>query len=285
MTSTEKIIVTVALTGSASQWQKTPYLPIAPQEIADQAVQAYEEGAAVAHVHVRDPATKGPNPNTSLYREVLERIEARCDMIVQLTTGGGGPYGISFDQRMCALDMYPEFASLNVATMNFGEGVFINHPADVRKAARLMLERNIKPEVECYDVGHIELAQRLADQGLIQSPLRISLVLGVVGGIPARPEHLIHLMRSLPVNCRPNIIAIGRSQFGMLSLGMSLGADVRTGMEDNIYLSKGVLAKNNRELVSKVIRIAKAMDKETATPSEARTILGLKGRSMRLQQQ
>lgn len=272
----DKTIVTVALTGSASQWQKTPYLPITPQQIAEDAIKSHAEGAAVAHVHVRDPVTKAPNPNVELYRDVTERIKEKCDMVVQLTTGGGGPYGISFAQRMCALDLRPEFASLNVATMTFGESVFMNQPADVDRAATIMQERGVKPEVECYDVGHIELARRLVEKGLLSNPLRISLVLGVVGGIPATAENLVHMMRSLPEGCRPNIIAVGKPQFPLVTLGMSLGGDIRVGMEDNIYLSRGVLAKSNAELVSKVVKIVKESGKEVATPAEARSILGLK---------
>lgn len=280
MSLTDKLIVTVAVTGSAEQWQKTPYLPIKPEEIADQAVKAYEEGAAVAHIHVRDPLTKAPNPRVDLYREVLERIRDKCDMVIQLTTGGGGPYGVSFEQRMCALDLYPEFASLNVATMTFGDSVFMNNPADVEKAAALMLERGIKPEVECYDVGHIALAERLIEKKLLKSPLRISLVLGVVGGIPATSINLVHMMNLLPEDSRPNVICIGKNQFSMLTLAINLGADVRVGMEDNIYMSKGVLAKSNAELVSKIVGIAKDVGKEVATPSEARSILDLKGTLM-----
>lgn len=268
--------MTAALTGSASQWKKTPYLPITPEEIADQGVQAAAEGAAVVHVHVRDPATKAPDPREELYREVSDRIREKCDVVVQLTTGGGGPYGISFEQRMSALDVRPEFASLNVATMTFGDGVFMNKPSDVEKAATMMRERGIKPEVECYDVGHIELARRLVEKGLIDNPLRVSLVLGVLGGIPATPGNLMHMLRSLPSGCRPNIIAVGKAQFPLAALGMNLGADVRVGMEDNIYLEKGVLAKSNAEMVSKVIRIAKELGKEVATPEEARAILGLR---------
>lgn len=271
----DKIIVTVALTGSGSQWQKNNRVPITPEEIANQAVEAFKEGAAVAHVHVRNPATKAPDPNVGLYGEVMKRIRDQCDMVVQLTTGGGGPYGISFEQRMCALDLNPEFASLNVASMTFGDGVFLNKPAEVEEAARRMLDRHIRPEVECYDIGHIDLTQRLIDKGLLKEPIRISLVMGVVGGIPAKPEHLIHMMKVLPANCRPNIIAIGKSQFPILSLGLGMGADVRVGMEDNIYLSKGVLAKSNAELVNKIVRIAKELGKEIASPSEVRTALAL----------
>jgi 3-keto-5-aminohexanoate cleavage enzyme len=277
---TDKLIVTVAVTGSGAQWRKTPYIPIKPEEIADQAVKAYEEGAAVAHIHVRDPTTKEPNPRVELYREVLERIRDKCDMVVQLTTGGGGPYGVSFDQRMCALDLHPEFASLNVATMTFGDSVFMNYPSEVEKAAALMLERGIKPEVECYDIGHIALAERLIEKKLLKTPLRISLVLGVVGGIPAKPTNLVHMMNALPESSRPNVICIGKNQFPMLNLAINLSADARVGMEDNIYLSKGVLAKSNAELVSKIVRIAKEAGKEVATPSEARSILNLKGTSI-----
>jgi 3-keto-5-aminohexanoate cleavage enzyme len=272
----EKLIITCALTGSASQWQKTTYLPITPEEIANDAIKAHAEGAAVAHVHVRDPVTKAPNPNVELYKEVMDRVREKCDIVLQLTTGGGGPYGISFEQRMSALDLRPEFASLNVATMTFGEGVFMNKPSDVERAATLMKERGIKPEVECYDVGHLELARRLVEKGLLDEPLRVSLVMGVVGGIPATTENLVHMMKALPPGSRSNIIGVGKAQFPLATVGMTMGADVRVGMEDNIYLSKGVLAKGNGELVAKVVRIAKELGKEPATPEEARRILGLR---------
>ena len=272
MSLDEKLIVTVAPTGSGSQWQKSPYLPIAPSEIAVQAVEACEAGAAVAHIHVRDPETKAPKPDVAMYREVLEGIRDKCDMIVQLTTGGGGPYGVSLEQRMSALDLKPESASLNVATMTFGEGVFMNPPDVVESVARRMLEKGIKPELECYDVGHIGLARGLVEKCLVKEPLRISLVLGVKGGIPATPENLVH-MRSLVAGWRWNVIAISKAQFPLVTLGITLGGDVRVGMEDNIYLSKGVLAKRNAELVSKIVRIAKEFGKEIATPNEAREIL------------
>lgn len=276
MSFRDKIIVTVAPTGSGPQWQKTPHLPVTPSEIAEEAVKACEAGAAVAHIHVRNPVTKAPQPDVELYREVVMKIRERCDMIVQLTTGGGGPYGVPIEQRMCALDLSPESASLNIATMTFGEGVFMNPPDVVEKIARTMLQRNIKPEVECYDVGHVELALQLADRELLKNPLRISLVLGVKGGIRAEPENLMHMQKRLPADCRWNTIVVGRSQFPLLTLALILGSDVRVGMEDNIYLSKGLLAKGNAELVSKIVRIAKELGKETATPDEARKKLGLK---------
>ena len=273
--SDDALIITVAPTGSGSQWQKTPHLPISPIEIAEEALRAYEAGAAVAHIHVRDPKTKAPRPEIQLYKEVMARIRDKSDMIVQLTTGGGGPYGISIEQRMCALELNPESASLNVATMTFGEGVFMNPPEAVEKIAKIMAEKQIKPEIECYDVGHIDLARGLMEKGLLKEPLRVSLVLGVKGGIPATPQNLIHMQRCLPTGCRWNTITIGRAQFQLLNIGMLLGGDVRVGMEDNIYLAKGVLAKTNAELVSKVSRIAKELGKEIVTPSEARKILGI----------
>ncbi|MEM0084489.1 MAG: 3-keto-5-aminohexanoate cleavage protein [Candidatus Methanomethylicia archaeon] len=271
-----KMIITVAPTGSGPQWQKNPNVPITPEEIANEAVKAYEAGASVAHIHVRDVKSKGPYPDVKLYREVIERIRERCDMIIQLTTGGGGPYGISMEQRLCALELNPEFASLNVATMTFGDGVFLNPPADVERIARIMLEKNIKPEIECYDVGHINLALQLLEKGLLKEPLRFGLVLGVKGGIPATPENLVWMVKALPKNCRWNTIVVGRAHFPLLTLGMILGGDVRTGMEDNIYISRGVLAKSNAEMVAKVVRIAKELGIDIATPSEARELLGLK---------
>ena len=276
MSLDDRLIITVAPTGSGSQWEKTPYLPIAPAEIAEEAVKAYEAGASVAHIHVRDPKTKAPRPDVELYRDVATRIRDRCDMIVQLTTGGGGPYGVSVEQRMSALELSPEFASLNVATMTFGDSVFMNQPEVVEKVATTMRDRGIKPEIECYDVGHIELAIGLVDKGLLKDPLRISLVLGVKGGIPGTPENLMHMQRCLPRGCRWNVIAVGRTQFPLLTQGILLGGDVRVGMEDNIYVAKGVLAKGNAELVSKIARIAKELGKEIATPSEVRKILGLR---------
>jgi len=277
MNPDDKLIITVAPTGSGPQWQKTSYLPITPREIADEAIRACEAGASVAHIHVRDPQTKAPRPDAELYREVMTRVREMCDMVIQLTTGGGGPYGISLEQRMCALDLLPESASLNVATMTFGNGMFLNPPDSVERIAKVMAERRIKPEIECYDVGHIALAVELFEAGLIKGPPRISLVLGVRGGIPATAENLIHMRRCLPVNCRWNVIAIGRAQFPMLTLGMTLGGDVRVGLEDNIYLSRGVLAKTNAELVYKIATFARELGKEIATPREARKILGLVG--------
>jgi len=276
MSLDDRLIITVAPTGSGPQWQKTPYLPIAPAEIAEEAVKAYEAGASVAHIHVRDPKTKAPRPDVELYREVTTRIRDKSDMVIQLTTGGGGPYGVSVEQRMSALELSPEFASLNVATMTFGDSVFMNQPEVVEKVATTMRDRGIKPEIECYDVGHIELAIGLVDKGLLKDPLRISLVLGVKGGIPGTPENLIHMQRCLPRGCRWNVIAVGRTQFPLLTQGILLGGDVRVGMEDNIYVAKGVLAKGNAELVSKIARIAKELGKEIATPSEVRKILGLR---------
>jgi len=269
------IIITVAPTGSGPQWHKTPYIPITPAEIAEEAIKACDAGAAVAHIHVRDPKTKGPWPNAKMYCEVMERIRDKCDMIIQLTTGGGGPYGISIEQRMCALELNPEFVSLNVATMTFRNSIFFNPPETVEKLAKVMLEKNIKPEIECYDVGHIDLAFELFNKGLLKEPLRISLVLGVKGGIPATPENLMHMVKSLPQNCRWNVITVGKAQLQMLTFGMILGGDVRVGMEDNIYLAKGLLAKSNAEFVGKVVKIAKELGIEIAAPNEARKILGL----------
>ncbi|MEM0444259.1 MAG: 3-keto-5-aminohexanoate cleavage protein [Candidatus Caldarchaeum sp.] len=272
----EKLIITVAPTGSGPQWKKTPYIPIAPEEIAKDAVKAYREGASVVHIHARDPLTKSPSPEVSLYRQIVEMIREECDMVIQLTTSGGAPYGISLEQRInLLLEIKPEFASLNVATMSFGDGVFINPPDFVRKLAMLMIEHKIKPEVECYDIGHIDLMNNLIREGLITNPVRASLVLGVKGGIQPSVENLLHMVRQLPPGARWNTIVVGRHQFPLLTVGMVMGGDVRVGMEDNIYLGRGILAKSNAELVGKVVRIAKELGREIANPSEAREMLGI----------
>lgn len=273
------IIITVAPTGSGPQWKKSPYVPITPKEIADEIVRAYEEGAAVAHIHVRHPETKEPYPDVNLYREVIEEVKDKCDIIIQVTTGAGGPYGISLEQRICGLDLYPESASLNVATMTFRDSIFMNPPEYVEKIAEIMLERNIKPELECYDIGHINLALDLYNRGLLKEPLRISLVLGVKGGIPATPENLMYMIKNLPagIDVRWNTIVIGgKMHFKLLAMAMVMGGDVRTGLEDNIYIGKGRLAKSNAEMVAKVVKIAKDLDIEIATPSEARKLLGIR---------
>ena len=270
------VIITVAPTGSGPQWRKTPHIPITPSEIAQQVVEAYETGAAVAHIHVRDPITKNPYPSTEMYREVIERIKDRCDIVIQLTTGGGGPYGISLDQRLCSLDLDPEFASLNVATMTFGNSIFLNPPETVERIARIMLQKHIKPEIECYDLGHISLALHLLDKGLLEKPLRLGLVLGVTGGIPAKPENLFHMVQSLPSDCRWNVIVVGKQQFSLLTMGMILGGDVRVGMEDNIHIAKGRLAKSNAELVAKMAKLVGGLGEEIATPAEARKLLGIR---------
>jgi len=150
----------------------------------------------------------------------------------------------------------------------------LNTPEVVEKFAKIMLERDIKPEIECYDVGHINLALRLLERGLLKEPLRLSLVMGVIG-IPATPKNLVYMVGCLPPNARWQVITVVRAQFQMVTMGMILGGDIRVGMEDNIYLAKGVLAKSNAELVAKVVRIAKELNKEIATPNEARKLLGL----------
>jgi len=231
------------------------------QKFLKNVLRLMRRGAAVAHIHVRDPKTLGPSQDMELYREVIDRIRDKCDMIIQLTTGAGGSLGVPPERRITSLELNPEFASLNVATMTFGDGIFLNTPEVVEKFAKMMLERDIKPEIECYDVGHINLALRLLERGLLKEPLRLSLVMGVIGGIPATPKNMVYMVGCLPPNARWQVITVGRAQFEMATVGMILGGDIRVGMEDNIYLAKGVLAKSNAELVAKVVRIAKELNK------------------------
>ncbi|MEM1538032.1 MAG: 3-keto-5-aminohexanoate cleavage protein [Candidatus Nezhaarchaeales archaeon] len=274
----DKLIITVAPTGSYPSRELTPYVPLTPEEIAKEVYKSYEAGAAIAHVHVRDSEGK-PSNSVKLFKEVYDRIREKCDIIIQFSSSSGAPLtGASDEARLAPIiKVKPEMASLNVASMNFGDRVFLNPPAMVERFARAMLEAGVKPEVECYDMGHIGIAVKLIRKGLLKPPFRFSLVLGVEGGIPPTLKNLLHMVEALPENCNWQVIGIGRYQFPLSTVAMILGGHVRVGMEDNIYLAKGILAKSNAELVVKAIRIAKELGREVATPSDARRMLGLRG--------
>ena len=270
------LIITVAPTGLTDLRGNAQYLPVTPQEIAEECIKAWEAGAAIAHIHVRDPNTLMQSHSVELYREVIDTIRDKCNMIIQLTTATLGASASQSEERVTHLALRPESASLDVATMTFRDGVFINHPDFVQKLAKIMLEKNVKPEIECFDVGHINLAIRLQEKMSFKEPLRISLVLGVVGGIPATPKNLVHMIECLPRHTRWQLVCMESiSHFKMVTLAMALGGDVRVGMEDNIYLAKNILAKSNAELVAKATKTAEEFGLEVATPDEARKLLGL----------
>lgn len=274
-----KVIVTVAPTGSIPSRKDTPHLPITPEEVAAETLRAFNAGAAVVHLHARDPQTGNPTNETSVYACYLSLIREQCDIITQITTGGGAvTMGLTPEQRIEAVrELRPEMASLNAGSMNFGRKLFPNTPDVIELYATKMKEWGVVPEFEVYDIGMIENVKHwILEPGLMQTPLQFSLVMGVVGGIPATPKNAVFFSECLPSGCTWQMIGIGRHQIPLGALGVLLGGSVRVGMEDNIYLSRGVLAKSNAELVEKMIRIIRELGLEPATPAEAREILGIR---------
>lgn len=270
----DKLIISVATTGSRTSRAQTPYVPITPEEIAEQAVACWREGAAIVHVHVRDDQGN-VTCDPARYQRVRELIVAAgCDVIVNMSTGGGAGI-VSDDERIAPVRLRPEVASFDCGSVNFGDGVFINSPQFLDKLAAEMNAHGVKPEIECFDTGMIQNARRLIDRGLLKPPHWFQFVLGVRGGAPATVEHLAFMVSQLPPDSRWSVCAIGRDQLPMDVAAMVMGGHARTGLEDNLYYSYRVLAEGNAPLVARLARIARELGREIATPDEARQILGL----------
>jgi 3-keto-5-aminohexanoate cleavage enzyme len=266
------VIVTAAICGAETTREMTPHLPITAEELGEEAARCREAGASVIHLHVRrDDGT--PTQDRALFQKAIDAIRKRCDVLVQTSTGGA--VGMTADERAQPLECTPkpEMATLNAGSLNFGDDVFLNPFPLVREFARRMKEKGIAYELECYDVGHVEACLRLAQEGVISLPAHFDFVMGVRGGIQASEENLRFLIGKLPAGCTFNVAGIGRAQLPMAKLSVELGGHARCGLEDNIYSSKGVLAKGSFELVAKVAELARAAGREVATPSQARHIL------------
>lgn len=274
-----KIIVTVAPTGSFTTRTNTPYLPITPAEVIEETVRSYNAGASVVHLHARDPETGAPTNSSEIFRQYIEGITARIDIPIQITTGGGavsGGVGLTPEQRLKPVEeLLPISASLNAGSYNVGpKGVFFSPGNIIEQYARRMKELKVMPEFEVYDTGMLNNIDVFVTQpGILAPPYRISLVMGMGGGIPATPKNLLFMKEALPPDARWQAIGIGRHQFMILTMGVLLGGDVRVGLEDNIYLSRGVLAKSNAELVEKMVRIIHEQGFDVATVDEARKLL------------
>lgn len=267
-----KLVITVAPTGSLPMKSKTPHVPITPKEIVECALRCEAAGAAVVHVHVRDPETQAPSPRYDLFQEVVEGLRGRSRLILQISTGGRA--GMSYEERSQRLALCPEMASLTTGSVNFPDAVYINSPSLIEKLAADMLRYRIKPEMEIFDTSMIANALDLAARGLARPPLHFNFVMGLKGAIPATAENLMHLKSSLPADATWTVAGIGPAQLPMNVLGIVLGGHVRVGLEDNIYYRKGILA-SNEQLVERVVRIARELGREVASPDEARAILGL----------
>ncbi|MCJ7567667.1 MAG: 3-keto-5-aminohexanoate cleavage protein [Anaerolineales bacterium] len=253
-----------------------PAVPYKPAEIAQAAVDCWRAGAAVAHIHVRHPESGEPSMDVELFREVVARIRDECDMLINLTTSGLDLRGEDvIEQRLAPLTLAPELCSLDIGSVNFRERVFVNPPEWGVQAAERMHAAGVKPEIEVFDVGHITQARAMIDDGLIEQPAFFQLCMGVGWGIEATPENLLFMRSKLPPGARWSVLAVGRAQLPMITMGMLLDGHVRVGFEDNLYLEKGVLATSNAQFVEQVVRLCGEVGREVASPAEARRILNL----------
>jgi 3-keto-5-aminohexanoate cleavage enzyme len=272
----DKLIITVAVVGSGPTKKNNPNVPYSPEEIADEIVRSSEAGASIAHVHVRDPVTGAPSFNIEYFREVRDRVRSGCDVLLNFSTSGLNiPWGEKYlETRMGNTVLEPDLCSMDIASMNFGNRVFYNPPEFGPYCAKIVRERGIKPELELFDAGHFAPAYKLINEGLLDMPYLFQICLGVSGGAEANLKSFLFMTEKLPQqNAVWLAMGIGQAQFPVATLSMMQGGHVRVGFEDNVYLSRGVLAKSNAEQVEKVIRIAREFGREVATPEETRKIL------------
>lgn len=268
----EKLIITACLTGAEVTRANQPNLPISPDEIAEAAYQAYLAGASIAHVHAR-MADGTPTQDLEVYREIREKIAAKCDIIFQPSTGGAVWH--TKEQRVQPVLIKPEMASLSTGTCNFGGDVFMNSDEYIENFLTTMNENGVKPEIEVFERGMIDNAMRLVKKGLLKMPVHFDLVLGVPGAMSGEAKDFMFMVDSLPAGCTWTVAGIGRYELPLGVMAITMGGHVRVGFEDNVFYSKGVLAESNAQLVARIARISKELGREVATPAETRKILGL----------
>lgn len=304
MKPSRKVIVSCAITGSIHTPTMSPYLPVRAADIAQQAVDAAKAGAAILHLHARREDSGAPSQSPEDYARFLPQIKADCDAVVNITTGGG--LGMSLEDRLApAMAFAPELASMNMGSLNFNisgaagkitefkneweqpylemtkDFILSNTFTQIERGIRMLSDNGTRFEYECYDVGHLYNLAHFLDRGLVQGPLFVQGVFGILGGIAAEAEHLMHMRRTADRLFGDqhlfSVLAAGRHQMPMATTNATLGGSVRVGLEDSIYISKGKLATSNAEQVSKIIRILNELSIEVATPAEARALLDLKG--------
>ncbi|HSH36538.1 3-keto-5-aminohexanoate cleavage protein [Schnuerera sp.] len=271
----DKLIITAAICGAEVTKEHNPNVPYTVEEIGREAEIAYKAGASIIHLHVRyDDGT--PTQDKERFRECIEEIKKRCpDVIIQPSTGGA--VGMSDEERLQPVELLPEMATLDCGTLNFGgDEIFVNTENTIKNFGKVMIEKGVKPEIEVFDKGMVDYAIKYAKQGYILEPMHFDFVLGVQ--MTATARDLAFMVDSIPAGSTWTVAGVGRHEMPMAAIGIAMGGHVRVGFEDNVYLEKGVLAKSNGELVEKVVRIAKELGREIATPDEAREILGLKKR-------
>ena len=289
--ASEKVVLTVSVTGSIGDRSANPALPVTPKEIAESAVEAGKAGAAVAHIHVRDTQTGKPSMEMALYEETVRRIRDHSDIILNLTTGAGARFipaeddpsrpgpgtTLSSPQRRIehVLALRPEICSLDVGSMDFGPHLFVNYLSHVEWMAEQIGAAGVKPELEVFDMGHVEKAKHLIRTGRIKSPPLFQLCTGIRWGIPATPESMIAMKGLLPPDALWTGFGIGATAFPMVAVAAVLGGNVRIGFEDSLFIEKGKLAASNRQLVEKAVTLLRLLGKEPAKPAEARKLLNL----------
>ncbi len=300
-----KVIISCAVTGSIHTPSMTPHLPITARQIADGAIGAAQAGAAIVHLHARDPETGAPTPDPARYAEFLPEIHAATDAVINITTGGG--HGMSVEERTLAARTFkPELCSLNMGSMNFGlfgavdrikefqhdwepkyleasrDFIFRNTYKDIEQITSQLGANGTRFEFECYDVGHLYNLAHFLERGLVEPPLFVQTIFGILGGIGFETEDLLHMRRTADRlfgdDYQWSILGAGRHQTNLVTMGAIMGGNVRVGLEDSIYLEKGKLAESNHDQVAKIGRILKELSLEVATPDEARALLALKGR-------
>jgi uncharacterized protein (DUF849 family) len=299
----EKAIITAAITGSIHTPTMSDYLPITPAQISDEAVRACEAGAAVCHIHARNPETGAPVPDVNLMKEIITSIKSRCNMVICITTGGG--VGMTTEQRAAPVTLYkPELASFNAGSINFAlfpviprykewkfewekqylgmteDFIFANTFKSMKEYCAIFNETGTKPEFEIYDSGMVNNIGFLIQAGYVKKPVYIQFVMGVLGGITPSSENLLFLVeyaKKMIGDFEFSVCVAGRAQFPICTQSLLIGGNVRVGLEDNLYLEKGRMAKSNAEQVAKIVRVAGELGIDPATPDEARKILGLKG--------
>jgi 3-keto-5-aminohexanoate cleavage enzyme len=265
-------VLTTALTGPLATKEDNPALPVTPEEIAASAEDAYDAGAAVVHVHLRD-ADQRPTADVDTARRTIGLIEESCPALIQLSTGVG--VGVELEERSKLVEVRPAMATLNVCSMTFGNNEFSNPPDGVRRLAYRMGELGVKPELELYDGGHLEMALALHAEGLLSEPLQFSLVMGVLGGMAATPANLVALIGRIPTGSVWQVIGIGRHNLPMTAIGLAMGGNARTGMEDTLLVRRGQPATGNGELTARLATTANALDRPPATVEQAREALQL----------
>lgn len=290
----EAVFITCAVTGSGDSVRKSPHVPVTPAQIAAAALDAHSAGAAVVHIHVRDPASGAPSRETALYREVVDRIRSRnVEVLLNLTGGMGGDLVLGPDEAPLRfakgtdfvgprariahiLELLPEIASLDCGSLNFDEALYGTTPRYLREIAAAYRARGVRPEIEVFELGHIELARTLISEGLIAQPALFQLCLGIKYGAPATAQAMLAMRDALPPEAAWSAFGVGRLQMPMVAQAVLLGGNVRVGLEDNLYLEKGVLA-TNPQLVERAVKLVELLGARVLSSAEARTQLGLRG--------